>query len=351
MQYKKLGRTGLKVSPFCLGTMVYGEQVGEAESIKLIKTAIAAGVNFIDTADGYGEKKGEVLVGKAIKEDRHSVVLATKICARVGPGPNDIGLSRKHIMQGIDESLKRLGTDYIDLYNCHFPDFDTPLEETLRAFDDIVHQGKVRYIGCSNFSAMMLMKSLWISDVRNLARFDNIQPPYNLLVRDIETELLPLCASEGIGVCVYNPLAGELLTEKHKFGKPPAEGRFTHPYLGKGYYDRYWSETNFKAADRIKKLAKERGCTLPQFSLAWILQNPVITAFLTGPTTQAQLKENLAAVEMKLTPEEMQACDEVWEMFRAPRYPYARDLQVAFTKKITQATGSGGSQILKTGPG
>ncbi len=186
MQYRKLGRTGLKVSAICLGTMTYGDQVGETEAINIIEEALNAGVNFFDTADSYAEGRAEEIVGKALKGERHSVVLATKVASRTGPGANDIGLSRKHIMKGIEDSLRRLETDYIDLYYVHRPDYDTPIEETLRTLDDLVHQGKVRYIACSNFHAWQLCKALWMSDLHNLAPFDCIQSPYNLLTRDVE---------------------------------------------------------------------------------------------------------------------------------------------------------------------
>ena len=324
MQYKKLGRTGLKVSTICLGAMNYGDPVSETDSINIMKSAFAAGVNFVDTADMYAKGRPEEIVGKAIKEDRHSLVIATKVGAPVGPGPNDAGLSRKHIMQAIEDSLRRLQTDYIDLYYAHTADFYTPLEETLRTMDDLIHQGKVRYIGCSNFSAWMLAKALRISELHSLARFDCIEPPYNLLTRDIEMELLPLCDSEGIGVCVYNPLAGEMLTGRHQFGKPPAEGRFTHKFLGPVYLERYWSEINFQAVEKLGQIAKEHGCSLTQFALAWILSNETITSALSGTTALEQLEENLAAAEIKLSPEELQACDEVWQMFRPPRYHYAK---------------------------
>jgi len=331
MEYRKLGRTGIKVSRFCLGTMTLGmqvgvtTQVGEKESIELIKSALAAGVNFVDTANIYpiGNPGGsEEVVGKALKGERHSVVIATKVNAPTGPGPNDRGLSRKHIMKAVEDSLRRLQTDYIDLYYTHTPDYDTPIEETLRAFDDLVHQGKVRYIGSSNFYAWQLCKALWVSDLHNLVRFQCIEPIYNLLTRDIEVELIPLCVSEGIGVCTYNPLAGEMLTGRHEFGKPPAEGRFTLGNMGKMYAERYWSDVNFQAVDRFKKIAKEHGCTLPQFALAWILSNDAITSVLSGTISPEQLKENLAATEIKLTQEELKACNEVWQMFRPPRPPY-----------------------------
>jgi aryl-alcohol dehydrogenase-like predicted oxidoreductase len=324
MDYKNLGKTGLKVSRICLGAMNYGDPVTEAEAIKIVKDALSMGVNFFDTADGYGGGKSEEILGKALKGERQSVVIATKTGAPTGSRPNDSGLSRRHIMQAVEQSLKRLQTDYIDLYYAHFPDYETPLDETLRAFDDLVHQGKVRYIGCSNFPVWYITSALRISDVNHLARFDCVQPVYNLLTRDIEVELLPLCTNEGMGVCTYNPLAGEILTEKHVFGKPPAEGRFTHKILGKAYYERYWSSVNFQAADRLRKLAKARSCSLPQFSLAWILSNDIITSVLSGTTEIAQLKENLAAADIKLSQDEINVCDEVWQMFRPPRYHYAK---------------------------
>ncbi|HEY77690.1 MAG TPA: aldo/keto reductase [Dehalococcoidia bacterium] len=324
MQYRNMGRTGLKVSRICLGAMNYGDPVSETESISIMKRAFDAGVNFIDTANIYAGTKSEEIVGKGVKGDRHSYVIATKVGTPVGPGPRDVGLSRKHIMQAAEDSLRRLQTDYIDLYYAHIPDFGTPLEETLRAMDDLVHQGKVRYLGCSNFSAWMLGKALRISEVQNLARFDCIEPPYNLLTRDIEMEILPLCAEEGIGLCVYNPLAGEMLTGRHEFGKPPAEGRFTHEMYGPGYLERYWSEVNFKAVERIKEIASERGISLPQFALAWVLNNELVTSVLSGTTAIDQLEENLGTIDIVLSPEELRACDDVWQMFRPPRYHYAK---------------------------
>jgi aryl-alcohol dehydrogenase-like predicted oxidoreductase len=324
MQYKKLGNTGLKVSPICLGTMNYGDPVSEEEAKRIVNDAMEAGVNFIDTADMYAGGRSEEIVGNAVKGKRDSMVIATKVCGKAGPGPNDLGLSRKHVMQAVEGSLKRLQTDYIDLYYAHTPDYDTPLEETLRAFDDLVHQGKVRYIGCSNFAAWQLSKGLWLSDLNKLARFECVEPPYNLLTRDIELELVPLCKSEEIGICVYNPLAGELLTGIHEFGKPPAEGRFTHKMMGPGYRDRYWSEMNFKAVDMLKQLAKDHGCTLAQFAIAWILNNSAITSVLSGTTAIKQLSENIAAAEITLSAEELKVCDDVWLMFRPPRYPYVK---------------------------
>jgi aryl-alcohol dehydrogenase-like predicted oxidoreductase len=325
MRYKKLGRTGLKVSEICLGTMTFGDQVGETEAINIMKSALAAGVNFFDTADMYVGGKSEQIVGRALKGERDFVVLASKVGNRMGPGANDTGLSRKHIMKAVEDSLRRLETDYLDLYYVHLPDYDTPIEETLRALDDLVHQGKVRYIACSNFRAWQLCKALWVSDVHNLARFDCIQSPYNLLTRDIEYELLPLCASEGVGVSVYNPLAGGLLTGKHDPAKPPAKGtRFTLESIGPMYYERYWSASNFEAVAHLKEIANEHGRNLIQFSLAWILSNEVITSAICGASSVKQLEQNLGATEVKLSPEELAACDGVWQQLRPLRFFYGR---------------------------
>ena len=321
MQYRKLGGTGLKVSAICLGTMTYGSQVTEQDSINLIEHAMAAGVNFFDTADAYIQGKSEEVVGKALRKVRESVVLATKVAHKSGTAVTDSGLSRKHLMKGIEDSLRRLGTDYVDIYYMHFPDNDTPIEETLRALDDMVHQGKARYIACSNFHAWELCKALWVSDQRNLARFDCIQSPYNLLTRDIEYELLPLCASEGVGVTVYNPLAAGMLTGKYDPNKPPTPGS---RFLEKGYHDRYWSETNFKAISDIDKIAGQNSRSMAQFALAWILNNPTITAAICSATSIKQLDENLGAVEVKLTAEELNACDDVWRELRPPRFFYGR---------------------------
>ena len=332
MLYRNLGRTGLKVSEFCLGTFNFGNQVGEADSIAIISAALEAGVNFLDTSDGYVKTLSEQIVGKALMGRRQSVVLATKVSFVTGPGPNDRGLSRGHIMQAIENSLSRLKTDYIDIYYAHLPDYSTPIEETLRAFDDLIHQGKVRYIACSNFFSWQLCKALWTSDVGGLARFECIEPPYNLLYRDIEDELLPLCASEKIGVCVYNPLAAGMLTGKYDPDKPlPPGTRFTQTSLmsnnrpkGEVYKERYWLKENFEAIARLKEVAEANGRTLTQFALAWILNNPLITSIICGVSTHQHLQANLQAIGVKLTAEECAACDEVWRQLRPRNFTYGR---------------------------
>jgi aryl-alcohol dehydrogenase-like predicted oxidoreductase len=283
------------------------------------------GVNFFDTADSYIKGKSEEIVGKALKRHRDSVVLATKVANRTGPGPNDVGLSRKHIMKAIEDSMRRLKTDYIDIYYAHLPDYETPIEESLQALDDLVQQGKVRYIACSNFRAWQLCKALWVSDTQNLARFDCIQPPYNLITRDIEYELLPLCAGEGVGVCVYNPLAGGLLTGKHDPESSPEKGtRFGLKSIGKMYYERYWLDVNFDAVNRLKTIAREFGQHLPQFALSWILNSETVTSVICGCSSLKQLEQNLGAIDVKLSEEALAACDEVWQQLRPLRFFYGR---------------------------
>jgi len=324
MKYKKMGRAGLMVSEIGLGTMTFGNQIDEAESVKLIKWAVDAGINFIDTADQYVDGKTEEIVGKALKDMRNDVVLATKGGSwQSGPSINDIGCSRKHIIDAVEGSLRRLGTDYIDIYYAHRWDTATPIDETLRALDDLVHQGKVRYIGCSNYLVWQLCKALWVSDLFSIARYDCTQPPYNLITRGIEDEFLPLCTNEGVGVCVYNPLAGGMLTGKHDLSKPPAEGtRFSNQKMGKMYSERYWVESNFKAVARIKELTQQHNRRMAQFALAWILNNRSITSVICGSNSIKQLEENIGAVDITLTDHELKTCDEIWNELRPPRFFY-----------------------------
>ena len=349
MEYRKMGRTGLKVSAFSLGTMTFGKQVNEQTSLGIIERALDLGVNFIDTADMYVNGVAEQIVAKAIKGKRDSVVLASKgghvkkLAAKYGEqkfsgpidlarpkpfrpweagegtGPNDMGLSRKHLMQALDGSLKRLGTDYLDLYYAHMPDYDTPLDETLRAMDDMVRQGKVRYLGCSNFRAFQLGRALWVSDKHNLARWDVIQPPFNLLARDVEYELLPLCLEEGVGVCPFSPMAAGLLSGKYDRDKPPIEGaRYSLGKWGYLYNKPYWNDLNFAAIEQLKRIAADAGVSMPRFALAWVLANPAITAVTNGATSVAQLEENVAATDVKLSAEVLKACDAVWLTVRPP---------------------------------
>ncbi len=355
MKYRKMGRTGLKVSSYCLGTMTFGKQVEEKESIKIMHEAMDAGVNFIDTADMYVNGVTEEIVAKAIKGKRDSLVLASKgghirkldekfgepldygpidlarpksfhaWPAGGGVGHNDMGLSRKHIMQAVEGSLRRLETDYLDLYYAHMPDYATPLDETLRAMDDLVRQGKVRYLACSNFRAYQLSKALWLSDKLNLARWDCIQPPYNLLARDAEYELLPLCDEEGVGVCVFSPMAAGFLSGKYKKDDKPLEGaRFSLAHLGYRYNQPYWNDANFAAVDKLRIIAQDHGFKLPEFALAWVLSNKTITSVVNGATTIDQLKQNMAASDITLTQDVRDACDEVWNEIRPRGVFYGR---------------------------
>lgn len=334
MKYKYIGKTGLKVSAIGLGTMVFGtDECDENSAIKVIDAALDAGINLLDTADMYlgGSGASEKIIGKAITKKRDSVVLATKVGFKMGPGPNDIGLSRSHIFKAVEDSLRRLKTDYIDLYYVHAIDETTSFEETLSALDDLVHQGKVRYIGCSNFRAWQLCKARSISERYNLSRFEVIQSPYNLVVRDIETELLHYCAAEDIGVTTYNPLASGLLTGQFERGKAPEKGtRFasaipgTTKAVGQIYIERYLTDINFEAMSRLKQVAEDHGRNLIQFALAWILNNETITSVLCGISSQEQLNVDLTALDVKLSEEELSACDDVWQQcFRPPSYFYA----------------------------
>jgi aryl-alcohol dehydrogenase-like predicted oxidoreductase len=330
MKIKRLGRTGLKVTEVCLGTMTFGFQCDEKTSFGIMDTAAENGVTFIDTADVYPvpvslETAGrtEEIVGRWLRGKRNDFVLATKCRMQMGSGPNDTGLSRKHILAAIDASLKRLGTDYVDLYQVHSPDPDTPIDETLAALDSIVQSGKSRYIGCSNFQAWQLTKALWTSDRLGFARFDSVQPRYNLLFREIEHELFPLCKDQGVGVIVYNPLAGGFLTAKHRQNAPPAENtRFA--VAGKLYLDRYWNDASFSAVKLLGSFFEARGKSLTHAAIAWVLQQPAVTSAIIGATRAEQLRDSLSGVELKLDEEELDKCDEVW--YSLPR---ARDPRIA----------------------
>ncbi|HJQ22637.1 MAG TPA: aldo/keto reductase [Blastocatellia bacterium] len=327
MQIKRLGRTGLKVTEICLGTMTFGHQCDEPTSFAIMDEAAERGVNFIDTADVYPvpvalETVGrtEEIVGRWLAGKRADFILATKCRHPMGARPNDAGLSRKHILDAIDASLRRLQTDYVDLYQVHAPDPDTPIDETLGALDTIVESGKARYVGCSNFKAWELAKALWASDRLNLARFDSAQPRYNLLARDIEAELLPLCIDQGVGMMVYNPLAGGLLTGKHHRGSPPAENtRFA--VAGRMYRERYWNDANFAAVERLQAFFAPRGKRLTHAALAWVLRQPGITSAIVGATSAAQLRDSLAAVTTELNDEEMEQLSDVWYDLPKPAPP------------------------------
>jgi aryl-alcohol dehydrogenase-like predicted oxidoreductase len=330
MKTRRLGNTGLKVSEICLGTMTFGHQCDERASFAILNKAAEAGVYFVDTADAYPvppspETAGrtEEIIGKWLEGRRHQFVLATKCRLRVGHGANDEGLSRRHIFRAVEDSLRRLRTDYIDLYQAHAPDPDTPLEETLRAFDDLVHQGKVRYVGVSNFAAWQVALALGVCDRLDLARVDCVQPRYNLLWREIEAELLPLCRCQGLGVIAYNPLAGGMLTGKYQSLEPVPGTRFTLGKTGELYRQRYWQQAQLDAVEFLRKFLEPRGRSIVSVAVAWVLQQPGITSAIVGASKPEQLDASLAAVDLTLDAEERDACNQVWFTLPRPLTPPA----------------------------
>jgi aryl-alcohol dehydrogenase-like predicted oxidoreductase len=262
----------------------------------------------------------EEIVGRWLRGRRDRFVVATKCRMPMGTGPNDSGLSRRHILSAVDASLRRLGTDYIDLYQVHSPDPETPIDETLGALDSIVRAGKARYTGCSNYPAWQLCRALWVSDRLGVARFDSVQPRYNLLFREIEHELLPLCVDQGVAVIVYNPLAGGFLTGKHRREEPPLDNtRFA--VAGQLYLDRYWNDSCFDAVDMLKAFFEPREKQLAHVALAWILNQPGVTSAIVGATSAAQLRDSLRAVDLELNDEEMGVCSDIWFMLPRQRDP------------------------------
>jgi aryl-alcohol dehydrogenase-like predicted oxidoreductase len=309
MQYRQFGSTGLQVSRLCLGTMTFGLQTDVQVSQRILDRSAEAGVNFIDTADIYPlgatfDKVGrtEEVVGEWLKGKRDSFILATKASGAMGPAPWQKGNSRKHLLDAVNASLKRLNTDYVDLYQLHMDDPLTPLDETLEAMDIIVKHGKARYIGVSNFLAYRMARMLGRSDALRLARFVSIQPRYNLLFRQIERELLPLAGEENLAVIPYNPLAGGLLTGKHALDRTPTDGRFTETVgaAGEMYQQRYWHEREFDTIEKLRQLTGEAGQSMTTTSVAWVLSNPLITSAIIGASRPEQLDDTLAAAEVVL---------------------------------------------------
>jgi len=320
MEYRNLGKTGLKVSILCMGTMQFGWSVDEAETQRILSRTYEAGINFIDTADVYskwvdGNPGGvaEEYIGrwrKQAKVPRDRLVIATKVRGRMGKGPNDEGLSRIHIMQAIEASLRRLDTDYIDLYQTHYSDRETPIEETMRVMDDLVRQGKVRYIGASNYKAWELMQALWASDKNNLIRYDSLQPHYNLIERaEFEAELQDVCKAYDLGVIPYSPLAGGFLTGKYRKNKPLPDSRRANGL------QHAMTDQNFALIEKMDEISNKHNATVSQVALAWLLANPVITSPIIGATSLEQLEENLGSLDVKLTEKERKTLDAItaWE--------------------------------------
>lgn len=324
MKYNRLGRTGLQVSGLCLGTMTFGLQCDEPTSVAIMDRAAAGGVTFIDTADVYPlggtpqtSGRTEEIVGSWLKGRRDRFILATKCFGRSGPSRWDQGNSRKHILDAVDASLRRLQTDYIDLYQLHGPDPETPIDETLRALEDVVRAGKVRYVGCSNFLSYQVARAIGRSEAMGVVRFDSVQPRYNLLFREIERELLPLCAEEGIGVIPYNPIAGGMLSGKHILSGGPTEGsRFTLGTAAERYQDRYWHEGMFDTVEALRPIASEAGMTLPQMAVAWVMANPAVTAPIIGASRPEQLEDTLKAAEAPLSADLKARLDDLTSGYR-----------------------------------
>jgi aryl-alcohol dehydrogenase-like predicted oxidoreductase len=310
VRHVRLGRTGLPVSRLCLGTMTFGVQCDEPASRAILDRAAEGGITFLDTSDVYPLGGGpetvgrtEEILGRWLAGRRQQFIVATKCFGATGPRSWDRGLSRKHVLDAIDASLRRLKTDYVDLYQAHHPDWETPLDETLRAFDDVVRAGKARYVGCSNYPAWQTARALGRSDVLGLARFDTVQPRYNLLFRQIERDLLPLCEAEGLAVIPYNPLAGGFLSGKHRREAGPTAGtRFTLSTAAKRYQERYWRQREFETVEAVRGLAAEAGMSMVQLALAWVLAQPTVTSPIIGASRPEQLDEAIAAVGKTLDP-------------------------------------------------
>lgn len=318
MKYNILGNTGLKVSELCLGTMTFGGQgfwtvIGALDQQpvdELVKRSVDAGINFIDTANVYSEGLAEQRTGQAIKNiglKRDDLVIATKVRGKMGPGPNEVGLTRKHIVQQAEESLKRLGTDYIDLYQIHGYDRLTPLEETLRALDDLVRTGKVRYIGCSNLAAWQLMKALGYSDHKGFERFVSLQAYYTIAGRDLERELVPLLLDQKVGLMVWSPLAGGFLsgkfTRENQQTEDSRRSNFDFPPVNK--------DRAFDIIDALRPMAESKGASVAQLALALLLHQPVVTSVIIGAKKTEQLDDNLKAVDVKFTAEELAQLDAI----------------------------------------
>ena len=325
MEYRSLGRTGTKVSTLCLGCLMFGGRTNESDSMDIIDRAIDGGINFFDTANMYVRGKSEEMVGKAFKRNgkRAQIVLATKVHFRMDDeDPNAQGNSRRHIIEQCEASLQRLQTDYIDLYQIHRPCSDIPIDETLRALDDLIRSGKVRYIGSSTFAAWQVVESLWASKELGLNRFICEQPPYHLLDRSIERELVPMAQTYGTALIPWSPMAGGFLTGKYRRGEArPADAR----YQDENQNTDLFSDAAFNVLDVVLAIASEKGCTPSQFSLAWCAQQPGITSPIVGVRTMEQMEDNLGAIDVEVTDEDRERIDEVATPGEAIRQYYRAD--------------------------
>lgn len=311
MEYRTLGRTGVMVSPLCLGAMNFGGSTNEEDSIAIINRALEGGINFIDTANVYNKGESERIVGKALKENgqREKIVLATKVHGNMGDGPNESGNSRFHIIKACEDSLRRLQTDHIDLYQLHRPDLNLPQDETLRTFDDLIRAGKVLYIGCSTHPAWMVMEALSVSKHHHIARYISEQPPYNLLDRRIENELVPLCQKYGLAILPWSPLAGGILAGRYPVGHAIPDGSRASK-AGPIFQDRL-SQKGREVAAKLAQMAQERNLSSPQLALLWAKDQPGITAPILGPRTMRHLEDALPVLEMTLDDADRPLFDEL----------------------------------------
>ena len=326
MKMRFLGNTGIKVSEICLGAMTFGGkgywkaigELGQKDADVLVNAVLDGGVNFFDVADVYSEGLAEEILGKALGKKRKEIILATKVRGRTGIGPNDVGLSRHHIIEGCNASLKRLGTDYIDLYQVHSFDPFTPLEETLRALNDLVRSGKVRYIGASNYAGWQLMKALSISDKHNIERFVTLQAYYSLVARDLENELVPLCLDQKLGILPWSPLGGGFLTGKYRKGKErPDNARRTNR---ENQFLQFDEDKGFNIVDELEKIAESHKATITQAALNYLLRKPGVSSVIIGAKSLDQLTDDLKASDWEMTPEEVSRLDALSEPPSV--YPY-----------------------------
>jgi aryl-alcohol dehydrogenase-like predicted oxidoreductase len=329
VEYRRLGKTGLMVSELCLGCMTFGRELDEEGSKEIVERFLGAGGNFIDTADVYAEGVSEEITGRAIKGVREDVVLATKVRFPMGDGPNDVGLSRKHVVAGCEASLRRLGTDYIDLYQVHMWDAATPLEETLSALTDLVRQGKVRYIGVSNFTGWQLMKALCTSELKGFERFESLQPQYSLVERNIEREVLPVSREEGLGVIPWSPLGGGFLSGKYRRGeRPPQDSRIAEATDDmEEAWARRSTERNWRTLDVIDEISEETGKSYAQISLNWLLRQEDVTAPIIGARRLDQLEDNLQATGWELSAEQVRRLSEASTIEDVYPYRMIREMQ------------------------
>lgn len=336
MEYRYLGRTGLKVSDLCLGTMTFGREIDEAASHELLNTFVDAGGNFIDTADVYSEGESEKMVGTWLKnQNRSDFIVATKVRFGMGDGPNDIGLSRNHILNGVEASLKRLDTDYIDLYQVHCWDPGTPLEETLRTLDSLVKSGKVRYIGVSNYTGWQLQKAIDMSRQLNVEAFVSLQPLYNLLDRTLEHELIPVCLNEGIGVIPWSPLRGGWLSGKYRRGEKPPEGTRIEIADEKGWmegWSNYATDRNWDIIETLIEVAEEVEKSPAQVAINWLMHRPAVTAPIVGAHKLTHLQDNLGASGWQLSAEQHERLDAI--STPPSHYPYDFITQLGNLRRV-----------------